>query len=31
MEDQKKKCEMFGKESEKVKKSAKDLRKLENT
>ena len=30
MEDQRKNCEMFGKESKKVKKSGKDLRKLEN-
>ena len=31
MEDQRKKCEMFGKERKKVKKSERDLRKLENT
>ena len=30
MEDQRKNCEMFGKESKKIKKSATDLRILEN-
>ena len=30
MEDQRKKCEKFGKESKKGKKSARDLRILEN-